>query len=158
MTKALYVGSFDPITNGHLDIIKRAAKIFDELTVVVAINTNKSALFTPQERVNLITQVTRELENVACKSVTGLTAETFTQEKADVLVRGVRNGEDLNFEIQVAGMNQYLNQEVETVFIPANSKWEFTSSSLIKEVVKMGGSIKGLVPETVEVLLKSRLK
>ena len=158
MTKALYVGSFDPITNGHLDIIKRAAKIFDELTVVVAINTNKSALFTPQERVNLITQVTRELENVACKSVTGLTAETFTQEKADVLVRGVRNGEDLNFEIQVAGMNKYLNQEVETVFIPANSKWEFTSSSLIKEVVKMGGSIKGLVPETVEVLLKSRLK
>lgn len=158
MTKALYVGSFDPITNGHLDIIKRAAKIFDELTVVVAINTNKSALFTPQERVNLITQVTRELENVACKSVTGLTAKTFTQEKADVLVRGVRNGEDLNFEIQVAGMNQYLNQEVETVFIPANSKWEFTSSSLIKEVVKMGGSIKGLVPETVEVLLKSRLK
>lgn len=158
MTKALYVGSFDPITNGHLDIIKRAAKIFDELTVVVAINTNKSALFTPQERVNLITQVTRDLENVACKSVTGLTAEIFTQEKADVLVRGVRNGEDLNFEIQVAGMNQYLNQEVETVFIPANSKWEFTSSSLIKEVVKMGGSIKGLVPETVEVLLKSRLK
>ncbi|MCT3032867.1 pantetheine-phosphate adenylyltransferase [Pediococcus pentosaceus] len=158
MTKALYVGSFDPITNGHLDIIKRAAKIFDELTVVVAINTNKSALFTPQERVNLITQVTRDLENVACKSVTGLTAETFTQEKADVLVRGVRNGEDLNFEIQVAGMNQYLNQEVETVFIPANSKWEFTSSSLIKEVVKMGGSIKGLVPENVEVLLKSRLK
>ncbi|MBF7103339.1 pantetheine-phosphate adenylyltransferase [Pediococcus pentosaceus] len=158
MTKALYVGSFDPITNGHLDIIKRAAKIFDELTVVVAINTNKSALFTPQERVNLITQVTRDLENVACKSVTGLTAETFTQEKADVLVRGVRNGEDLNFEIQVAGMNRYLNQEVETVFIPANSKWEFTSSSLIKEVVKMGGSIKGLVPETVEVLLKSRLK
>ncbi|MCT3025094.1 pantetheine-phosphate adenylyltransferase [Pediococcus pentosaceus] len=158
MTKALYVGSFDPITNGHLDIIKRAAKIFDELTVVVAINTNKSALFTPQERVNLITQVTRDLENVACKSVTGLTAETFTQEKADVLVRGVRNGEDLNFEIQVAGMNQYLNQEIETVLIPANSKWEFTSSSLIKEVVKMGGSIKGLVPETVEVLLKSRLK
>jgi pantetheine-phosphate adenylyltransferase len=158
MTKALYVGSFDPITNGHIDIIERAAKIFDELAVVVAVNTNKTALLTPQERVNLITKETAALENVTCKMASGLTVDTFKQEKADALVRGIRNGEDLNFEVQIAGMNQYLDENVETIFIPANPKWEFTSSSLIKEVVKMGGSIAGLVPEEVEVLLKSRLK
>lgn len=158
MTKALYAGSFDPVTNGHVDIIKRAAQIFDHLVVVVAVNTNKNPLLSPQERVNLLTEAIGNVENITFKTATGLTVETFKQENADVLVRGVRNGEDLDFETQIAGMNKYLAKEVETVFLPANPKWNFTSSSLIKEVIKMGGSVSGLVPAKVEDILRARLK
>lgn len=158
MTKALYAGSFDPVTNGHVDLIRRAARIFDELVVVVAINTNKQPLFSPQERVNLLTMAMQDLENVSFTTSRGLTVDTFKELNADVLVRGVRNTADLDFETQVAQMNQFLAEQVETVFLPADPKWNFTSSSLIKEVVKMGGSIHGLVPEAVELPLKSRLK
>lgn len=158
MTKALYAGSFDPVTNGHVDLIRRAAQIFDELVVVVAINTNKQPLFSPQERVNLLTMAMQDLENVSFTTSRGLTVDTFKELNADVLVRGVRNTADLDFETQVAQMNQFLAEQVETVFLPADPKWNFTSSSLIKEVVKMGGSIHGLVPEAVELQLKSRLK
>lgn len=158
MTKALYAGSFDPVTNGHVDLIRRAARIFDELVVVVAINTNKQPLFSPQERVNLLTMAMQDLENVSFTTSRGLTVDTFKELNADVLVRGVRNTADLDFETQVAQMNQFLAEQVETVFLPADPKWNFTSSSLIKEVVKMGDSIHGLVPEAVELQLKSRLK
>ena len=158
MTKALYAGSFDPVTNGHVDLIRRAAQIFDELVVVVAINTNKQPLFSPQERVNLLTMAMQDLENVSFTTSRGLTVDTFKELNADVLVRGVRNAADLDFETQVAQMNQFLAEQVETVFLPADPKWNFTSSSLIKEVVKMGGSIHGLGPEAVELQLKSRLK
>jgi pantetheine-phosphate adenylyltransferase len=157
MTKALYAGSFDPVTNGHIDIIQRAARIFDELVVVVAINTSKQPLLTPQERVNLL-DVAINLPNVTFKTVSGLTVDAFEAENADVLVRGVRNDDDLNAELQIAGMNQFLNRKVETVFLPADPKWNYTSSSLIKEVIKMGGSVKGLVPDEVETMLKARLK
>lgn len=158
MTTALYAGSFDPVTNGHIDIIKRSAAIFDRLIVVVAINTNKQPLLTPQERVNLLVNAVGEIDNVTFKTATGLTVETFKREDANVLIRGVRNGADLDFETQIAGMNQFLDQKVETVFLPANPQWNFTSSSLIKEVIKMGGSVKGLVPEEVENILQARLR
>lgn len=158
MTTALYAGSFDPVTNGHIDIIKRSAAIFDRLIVVVAINTNKQPLLTPQERVNLLVNAVGEIDNVTFKTATGLTVETFKREGANVLIRGVRNGADLDFETQIASMNQFLDQKVETVFLPANPRWNFTSSSLIKEVIKMGGSVKGLVPEEVENILQARLR
>ena len=146
-TRALYTGSFDPMTNGHLDIITRSSKMFDELVVGVIVNPNKNPLFTREERVEMIQEVTSDLENVRVDSFEGLLADYVNRNHFDAVVRGLRATSDFEYEIQMAQMNARLFDEtVETVFLMTDPKYSFISSSMIKEVHSLGGSIEGLVP------------
>ena len=156
MTKAMYAGSFDPVTNGHLDIIQRAARIFDKLVIVVAVNTNKKALFTQSERVHFIKEAVKNLPNVSIIESNQLLVHEYQKQKCDVLIRGIRDSADVANESRIAGMNHFLDNKVETVFIPTNPKYNFISASLVKEVLKMGGDISGLVPEIVNIRLKEK--
>ena len=151
MTKrALYTGSFDPMTNGHLDIITRAAKMFDELVVGVIVNPNKHTLFTREERVEMIKEVTADLSNVKVKSFEGLLANYVNENGFDAVVRGLRATSDFEYEIQMAQMNARLfNKGIESVFLMTSPKYSFISSSMIKEVVSLNGCVKGLVPEKI---------
>jgi pantetheine-phosphate adenylyltransferase len=154
---ALCPGTFDPVTNGHLDIIERAAQRFDALIVGVLDNPSKQPLFTAEERVTLLKEVTQDLNNVEVEAFSGLLVEYATQRGADVVVKGLRAVTDFEYEIQMAQMNHRL-AGVETVFIPTNPSWSFLSSSLVKEVAKLGGDVAGLVPEHVRQALADRLE
>ncbi|NLD11364.1 pantetheine-phosphate adenylyltransferase [Aminicella lysinilytica] len=148
--KALYTGSFDPMTNGHLDIITRSAKMFDELVVGVIVNPNKHPLFTEQERVNMIEEVTSDLDNVRVESFEGLLADYVNNNGFDAVVRGLRATTDFEYEIQMAQMNERLfNKGTESVFLMTSPRFSFISSSMIKEVVSLNGCVKGLVPEKI---------
>lgn len=147
--KAIFAGSFDPITNGHLDIISRAAKIFDELQIAVLNNPNKKCLFNFDERVNLIEASTSQIKNVKVVSFDGLLVRYCEENGIDTLVRGVRSGADVEYELQMAHMNRELNPNIETIILPTNTKYSFISSSLIKEVLSFDADIKNLVPEVV---------
>lgn len=145
---ALYAGSFDPLTNGHLNIIKRAAKMYDEVTVGILINNAKKPLLTIEERYDIIDTVTRELGNVRIDSFTGLLADYVNQNKFSAVIRGLRATTDFEYEIQMAQMNARLYKEgTETVFLMTDPRFSFISSSLIKEVVSLGGSVDGLLPD-----------
>lgn len=155
--KALYAGSFDPITNGHLDIINRASRLYEELTVGVISNPSKTPMFTIEERKNLITQVTQNLRNVKVDSFTGLLAEYVNKNEFDVVVRGLRATTDFEIEMQMAQMNARLYSErVETIFLMTAPEYSFISSSMAKEVFLLGGSIDGLVPALVLNFMKSK--
>ncbi len=148
--KALYTGSFDPITNGHLDIITRASKMFDELVVGVIVNPAKLPLFTKEERVSMIGRMTSNLRNVKVDSFQGLLADYVNDNKFDVVVRGLRATVDFDYEIQMAQMNARLfNKGIESVFLMTDPKYSFISSSMIKEVVSLNGKVDGLVPPEV---------
>lgn len=150
MTKALYSGSFDPMTNGHLDVIERAARMFDELVVGVVFNPNKKPLFTLDERVKMIREATRGIANVRVDDFQGLLAHYVNDNGYDAVVRGLRATSDFEYEIQMAQMNAMLfNPGVESVFLMTSPKYSFISSSMIKEVVSLGGSVEGLVPENI---------
>lgn len=158
-SKALYAGSFDPITNGHLDIIKRAAKLYDELVVGVIANPSKSPFFLIDERMSLIREVTKEFENVKVDSFTGLLADYVNAGKFNVVVRGLRAITDFEVEIHMAQMNARLyNESVETIFLMTCPEFSFISSSMAKEVFSLGGSIEGLVPEEVLEFMTLRSK
>ncbi len=148
--KAIFAGSFDPITNGHLDIISRASKLFDELQIGVLINPNKKGLFNLEERVKLIESCTEHLDNVKIISFEGLLVNYCSENGIRTLVRGVRSEDDVNYELQMAHMNKELNPDIETIFLPTNKKYSFVSSSLIKEVLSFGADVTNFVP--VEVL------
>lgn len=148
--KAIFAGSFDPITNGHLDIISRASKLFDELQIGVLINPNKKGLFNLEERVKLIESCTEHLDNVKIISFEGLLVNYCSENGITTLVRGVRSEDDVNYELQMAHMNKELNPDIETIFLPTNKKYSFVSSSLIKEVLSFGADVTNFVP--VEVL------
>ncbi len=148
--KAIFAGSFDPITNGHLDIISRASKLFDELQIGVLINPNKKGLFNLEERVKLIELCTEHLDNVKIISFEGLLVNYCSENGISTLVRGVRSEDDVNYELQMAHMNKELNPDIETIFLPTNKKYSFVSSSLIKEVLSFGADVTNFVP--VEVL------
>ncbi|MBC6696230.1 pantetheine-phosphate adenylyltransferase [Terrisporobacter mayombei] len=148
--KAIFAGSFDPITNGHLDIISRASKLFDELQIGVLINPNKKGLFNLEERVKLIESCTKHLDNVKIISFEGLLVNYCSENGIRTLVRGVRSEDDVNYELQMAHMNKELNPDIETIFLPTNKKYSFVSSSLIKEVLSFGADVTNFVP--VEVL------
>ncbi|QUH26229.1 pantetheine-phosphate adenylyltransferase [Serpentinicella alkaliphila] len=150
MGKAIYPGSFDPITNGHLDIIERAAKIFDEVIVVVLPNVSKNNLFTLEERVNLIKTVTKKFSNVSIDSYSGLLVDYANKNNITNIVKGLRAVSDFEYEFQMALMNKKLNPEVETVFLMTSNNNSYLSSSIVKEVVKYGGCISDLVPPEVE--------
>ena len=147
--KAIFAGSFDPITNGHLDIICRASKLFDELQIGVLYNPNKKGLFDFDERVELIKSCTEHLKNIKIVSFDGLLVNYCQDNEITTLVRGVRTGADIEYELQMAHMNRELNPNIETIILPTKTEYSFVSSSLIKEVLTVGGDVKNLVPETV---------
>lgn len=148
--KALYTGSFDPMTNGHLDIIKRASKMFGELTCGVIVNPSKSCLFSEEERVDMIKEVTKDLPNVNVTTFKGLLADYVNENHFDAVIRGLRATSDFEYEIQMAQMNARLfNEGVESVFLMTSPEYSFISSSMIKEVVSLNGRVDGLVPEVI---------
>ena len=158
-TKALYPGSFDPLTMGHLNIIRRAAKLYDELTIGVVSNPSKASMFTLEEREEMLKDALRDLPNVKVDHFSGLLADYVNRMGFDVVVRGLRATTDFEYEIQMAQMNARLfNESVETVFLMTDPQYSFISSSLIKEVASLGGSVKGLVPDFVAGRMKDKLQ
>jgi pantetheine-phosphate adenylyltransferase len=153
---AVYPGSFDPITNGHVDIIKRGLRMFDELIVLVAYNPNKHSLFSVDERQEMIREVIRDCKNVRVDCFDGLLVEYVKKEGANVILRGLRALSDFEYEFQLALINRRLNREVETVFLMTGYKWFYTSSKIINEAASLGGSVKGLVPEIVNLKLQEK--
>ena len=149
MATAIYPGSFDPITNGHLDILERASHIFDDVVVAVLVNRSKSGLFSLEERVAMIQAVTGSLKNVRVDSFSGLTAEYAERQQASVLIRGLRAVSDFDSELRLALTNKKLNPGLETVFLMTSAENLFLSSSTIKEIVSLGGSPAGMVPDLV---------
>ena len=149
MKKAIYPGSFDPITNGHLDIITRGAKVFDKLLVGVLVNIDKVGLFSIKERVELIKRVTQHLPNVEVVSFNGLLVDLAKEYEAKVILKGLRAVTDFEYEFQMALMNSQLDNEVETLFMTTSAANSFLSSSSVKQVAKFGGKINGLVPDEI---------
>lgn len=149
MKRAVYPGSFDPITNGHLDIINRASKVFDEVIVGVLINPSKTGLFSADERVDLIKRSIIGLENVSVKSFSGLLINFMKENEATVIVKGLRAVSDFEYEFQMALMNNKLDPKIETVFMMTNAKYSYLSSSSVKQVAMFGGCIKDLVPDVI---------
>ncbi|KRN02816.1 phosphopantetheine adenylyltransferase [Levilactobacillus senmaizukei DSM 21775 = NBRC 103853] len=158
MTIAVFPGSFDPLTNGHLDLIRRASRLFDQLIVAVGQNTSKASVFTPTERVAFIEANVQDLPNVKVQIESGLTVSFMRQKQATALVRGLRNGTDFEYEQGIAGMNRSLAPEIETVCLLADSQYQFVSSSLLKEVARFGGDLSNLVPPVVAAALVDRLE
>ncbi len=153
---AVYPGSFDPITNGHVDIIKRGIGVFDELIVLIAYNPNKKTLFSVEERVEMIREVIRDYEDVRVDSFDGLLVEYVKAAGANVILRGLRALSDFEYEFQLALINRRLNRDIETVFLMTGYKWFYTSSTIINEAASLGGSVKGLVPEIVNQKLQQK--
>ncbi|WP_282061167.1 pantetheine-phosphate adenylyltransferase [Bacillus pumilus] len=155
---AVCPGSFDPVTLGHLDIIKRGAKIFDEVYVCVLNNSSKKPLFTVEERCELIRQATKDLSNIKVESFHGLLVDYAKQKEAKVILRGLRAVTDFEYEMQGTSMNKVLNDDIETFFMMTNNQYSFLSSSIVKEVAKYDGSVKDLVPKEVEEALIEKFK
>ena len=153
--RAIYPGTFDPLTNGHLDIIERSAKLFDEVVVAILVNLEKQPMFTVQERVEMIEAVTK-WPNVKVETFEGLLVHYAVTQGAQVIVRGIRAISDYEYELQMALMNRRLEPEVETVFLMAGEAYSYVSSRLIKEVFKLGGSITDLVPALIEQRMRER--
>jgi pantetheine-phosphate adenylyltransferase len=154
--RAVCPGSFDPVTNGHLDIINRASRLYDEVVVVVGVNQNKSRLFTVDERIDMLARVTDGLPNVTIDSFQGLLVQYCRDHQIPVIVKGLRAVSDFDYELQMAQMNNGL-AEVETMFMATNNLYSFLSSSLVKEVATYGGDVSGLVPPYVLERLLARL-
>ena len=154
---AIYPGSFDPPTNGHLDLIERGSKIFDELVVAILRNTEKSPLFSLAERLRMLEEMTEDYSNVRVETFDGLTVDYAIRVKARAILRGIRAISDYEYELQMALMNRKLHPELETVFMMPAEQYSYLSSRLVREVAQLGGSIKDLVPEMVEQRLKEKL-
>ena len=150
MRIGVYPGSFDPVTYGHLDIIERAAKLFDKLIVAVLINSSKSPLFSVEKRLEFLKESCKNIKNVEIASFDGLLTEFMKKKNANTIIKGLRAVSDFEYEFQMALMNRKLNPEIETIFMMTSNKYSYLSSSLIKEVAKFGGCVKGLIPEVVE--------
>lgn len=155
MNIAVYPGSFDPITNGHLDIIERTTKIVDKLIVAVAVDSKKSTLFSAQERTEMIKETTKNIEKVEVKLFSGLLTDFVKKNKASIIVRGMRAISDFEHESQLALMNKRLAPEIETIFMVTCYKYSYLNSSIVKEIASLSGNISQLVPEIVEKNLKT---
>ncbi|CAM4217009.1 pantetheine-phosphate adenylyltransferase [Lacicoccus alkaliphilus] len=153
---AVCPGSFDPITYGHLDIIERASKVFDEIYISVLRNSSKEGLFTPDERVDMIEEVTKHLGNVKVRQFNGLLIEFCHQVGAGAIVRGLRAVSDFEYEMQLTSMNRKLDSDIETIYMMTNNNYSFISSSIVKEVAKYGGKIEDVVPPHVANLLEEK--
>ena len=159
MTTAIYPGSFDPLTCGHIDIIERSARLFDGVTVAILTNPQKEPLFTAEERRDMIHEVVAgKFTNVEVEIFNGLLVDYATRKKAGAIIRGIRAVTDYEYEFQMALMNRRLEPHIETVFMMPAENFSYISSSIVKEVAGLGGSITGLVPESVEKRLKERFK
>ena len=156
-TLAVYPGSFDPLTNGHVDIITRGARLFDRIVVAILVNAEKSPLFTMEERVEVARAVFRSLPNVEVDTFHGLLVDYVARRQAQVIVRGLRAVSDFEIEFQMALMNQRLNGKIDTVFMMPAEQYTYISSRLIKEVFSLGGAVRGLVPDVVEQRLREKL-
>ncbi|MEE0772132.1 MAG: pantetheine-phosphate adenylyltransferase [Anaerovoracaceae bacterium] len=149
-TKAIYTGSFDPLTNGHLNIIERSSRLYDELTIGIIVNPSKKSMFSLEERKSMVKETVGHLDNVKVDCFSGLLADYVNENKFNVVVRGLRAAMDFEYEIQMAHMNARLfDRHVETVFLMTDPNYSFISSSMMKEVHTLGGSIEGLVPEVI---------
>jgi len=157
MKIAVYPGSFDPITNGHLDIIKRGAGVFDKIIVAVLVNVDKKYLFEVDERVELIKKVTRDIENVEVRSFNGLLVNFLKEYNTNIILKGLRTTFDFEYELQMAFMNNELDSNIETVCMMSSSKNLHISSSCVKQVAKFGGNIEGLVPSEIVSDIISRI-
>jgi pantetheine-phosphate adenylyltransferase len=155
---AVCPGSFDPITYGHLDIIKRGAKVFDELYVVVLNNSSKQALFSVEERISLIKEVTKNIPNVKVDEFHGLLVDYAKNVGASAIIRGLRAVSDFEYEMQITSMNRVLNEDIETFFVMTNNQYSFLSSSIVKEVAHYDGKISELVPPIVEKALHEKFE
>jgi pantetheine-phosphate adenylyltransferase len=155
---AIYPGSFDPVTYGHIDLIKRAAHVFDEVIVAIAQNTQKSTLFSIQERVAMVKEATAGIANVHVESFKGLIIDFAQKKNVHVLIRGVRMVSDFEYELQMALTNRRLRETIETVFLMPSEGFSFLSSTLIKEVVSFGGDVASFVPKHVAKKLKEKLR
>jgi pantetheine-phosphate adenylyltransferase len=161
MRRAIYPGSFDPVTNGHLDIVERASKLFDEIIIAVLVNPDKRALFTVEERREMLGEVLAHVESGGCRlrvgSFQGLLMRYAVEQQADAVVRGIRAISDYEYELQMALMNRRQEPKIETVFMLAAESYSYVSSRLVKEVYSLGGTIGGLVPATVEERMRVKL-
>ena len=155
--RAIFPGSFDPITNGHLDVIGRGVKLFDELIIAVGRSPGKEPLFTPQERVEMIAELIKDMPRVSVESFEGLTVKYAKQRKADVILRGLRSLTDVQYEFQLAMTNRSV-AGIETVFIMTGEQHGFTSSTLIREIASLGGDVSRLVPKIVYARIQQKLK
>jgi len=156
-TLAVYPGSFDPLTNGHVDIIARGARLFDRIIVAIAVNAEKAPLFTMEERVEIARAVFQDQPSVEVEAFDGLLVDYVARRGADVIVRGLRAVSDFEFEFQMALMNRRLNGRIETVFMMPAEQYSYISSRLIKEVFALGGQVHGLVPDMVEARLREKV-
>jgi pantetheine-phosphate adenylyltransferase len=153
---AIYPGTFDPITNGHLSILTRALKIFDKLIIALLNNPQKIPLFTMDERIQMIKEVLKDQLNVEIDSYNGLLVDYVVRKRSNVIIRGLRAMSDFEYEFQMALMNRKLNREVQSVFLMTDYKWFYTSSTIIKEAASLGGDVSGLVPPIVCKKLKEK--
>ncbi|PAF22042.1 pantetheine-phosphate adenylyltransferase [Terribacillus saccharophilus] len=156
MTIAMYPGSFDPVTNGHVDIIQRAAAIFDKVIVAVAVNSKKKPLFNEEERMELLRQSVRHISNVSVVKSEGLTVDFARKYDVKVLVRGLRAVSDFENEMQISGINRHIEPGIETIFITADSAYNFLSSSIVKEAASFRADISKLVPPPVQEAIKQK--
>lgn len=154
MKTAIYAGTFDPITNGHLDIIQRAAKLFDKVIIAVAKSPSKNPLFALEQRASLVQQSTAHLANVETIAFSGLLADFAKQHNADCLVRGLRGADDIEYEIQLAQLNQKLADELETLFFPPAVEWRYLSSTMVREIFRHQGDVAQFVPACVNEMIK----
>jgi pantetheine-phosphate adenylyltransferase len=155
---AVFPGSFDPLTNGHVDIILRSARLFERIVVAVLVNQDKKALFSPDERVSMVREVFREYPNVEADSFDGLLVEYARRRRASAIIRGIRAVSDYEYEFQMALMNRHLEPMLETVFMMPAEQYTYLSSRLTKEVFSLGGNVSGLVPAVVEDWMKKKQK
>ena len=158
MIKAIYPGSFDPITNGHIDVIKRASGIFDQVTIAVSQNINKKSFLSEKEKIEAISISLEGIDNVEVTAFDSLLVDFAKANNAQIILRGLRAVSDFEYEFQLAGMNKHLNKNIETFFLTPSEEFSNISSSLVREILVLGGDISSFVPQEVEKILRSKLK
>ena len=158
MSKAIYPGTFDPITNGHFDLIARATRIFDEIVVAIAANPDKNPLFSVEERISMVRQVCKGLENIEVVGFDGLLIDFVEEKGAHIVLRGLRAVSDFEFEFQLASANRRLNPEIETVFLTPSENHTFTAASLVKEIANYGGDVSSFLDPRIHRILSDKLE